>query len=177
MNLVRSSRRASPALGLDDLPGLPVRGADVANLALAHELVQRGQRLLDRRDRIGEVELVQVDPVGLEPPERCLDGDTDVAAGAARSPIRAVLAVHVAAELGREHDLLAAALERVADEGFAVPAAAVDVGGVDQRDPGIDRRLDDLACLRPVAAGAEVVRPEPDDRDHQAGGTERAVAH
>ena len=41
--------------------------ADVAHLALAHELVHRAERLLDRRHAVGPVVLVEVDVVGAEP--------------------------------------------------------------------------------------------------------------
>ena len=60
-------------LRLDDLPGRQRRAADVADLALLHEIVERAQRLLDRRPRIGDVLLVEVDVVGAEPSEARLD--------------------------------------------------------------------------------------------------------
>ena len=71
--------RLGRPLRLDHLPGGEVRAADVADLALAHEIVERAQRLLDRRQRVGAVELVEVDPVGLEPPQAVLDRLHDVA--------------------------------------------------------------------------------------------------
>src|SRR5438552_749424 len=46
-------------LRLDDLPGGQGRAADVAHLALPHEVVERAQRLLDRRQRVGDVLLVE----------------------------------------------------------------------------------------------------------------------
>src|SRR6185369_11128928 len=51
---------------LRDLPGVPVRTTDVTNLALAHENVERVQRLLDGRDRIVGVNLVEIDVVRLQ---------------------------------------------------------------------------------------------------------------
>ena len=56
--------RVGRPLRLDHLPGGEVRAADVADLALADEVVEGAQRLLDRRQRVGAVELVEVDPVG-----------------------------------------------------------------------------------------------------------------
>ncbi len=60
---------AGGPVGVGDLPAGDVRAAHVADLALAHELGQRRQRLLDRRDPVGLVELVEVDVVGAEPPQ------------------------------------------------------------------------------------------------------------
>src|SRR6266478_8933735 len=68
----------SRPLGLDDLPARQGRAADVADLALADEIVERPQSLLDRRQRIRLVLLVEVDPVGLEAPQARLDLGHDV---------------------------------------------------------------------------------------------------
>ncbi len=43
-----------------------LRRADEPHLALGDELAQRAERLLDRRDPVGAVVLVEVDPVGAE---------------------------------------------------------------------------------------------------------------
>ena len=45
-------------VGVDHLPGGEVRRAEVPDLALDHQLVQRGEGLLDRRHRVGHVHLV-----------------------------------------------------------------------------------------------------------------------
>ena len=95
-----------------DLPAAEVRAAEIAHLALVHQVVQRRQRLLDRGRRFGPVQLVEVDPVGAQPAHRRLDGAPDVAAGSAGAPVLAVAtaaAAHVAAELGRDHDVVAPA--------------------------------------------------------------------
>ena len=69
--LLGHERRQSP-LGrdrvrlLDHLRG-EVGGADRAHGALLDELVQRLQRLLERRHAVRAVVLVEVDPVGAEP--------------------------------------------------------------------------------------------------------------
>src|SRR5690606_29372675 len=117
--------------------------------------------------RVGGVQLVEVDPVGLQAAEGGFDGEADVAAGAAGAPVRPVGALHVHAELGCEHDFVAAAAEGVTHQGFAQPAfAAVDVGGVEQRDAGVDRGVHDGvgAFLRfgGRSRSPEVVAPQPD---------------
>jgi nucleotide-binding universal stress UspA family protein len=55
------------------------------------------------------------------------------------------------------------ALERAADEVLAHPLA-VDVGGVEERDPRLESGVDHGERLLVVAAHAEVVRAEADDR-------------
>ena len=49
-------------------------------MPLADEIVERAQGLVDRRDRVGAVDLVEVDVVGLQPLEAGLDRVHDVAA-------------------------------------------------------------------------------------------------
>ena len=49
---------------------------------------------------------------------------------------------HRAVHLRREHDVVAAALQRLADDLLRL-AARVDVGGVDEVDPGVERAVDD----------------------------------
>ena len=71
--------------------------------------------LVDRRLGVNPVLVVQVDPVGVQPPQRSLDRDADVgratvdhawpAAGVGDHP-----------ELGGQHHLIAAASEGAADE-------------------------------------------------------------
>ncbi|GMA93670.1 hypothetical protein GCM10025881_04940 [Pseudolysinimonas kribbensis] len=72
------SEPAGCRLGRSDLVGIEVRVADRDHLALHDELVERAESLLDRHRRVGGVLLVEVDAVGAEPPERSLDGGTDV---------------------------------------------------------------------------------------------------
>ena len=66
-------------LCLDDLPGRQGRAADVTDLALPDEVVQRPQCLLDRGLRVGLVLLVEVDPVGPESAKARLGLGHDVA--------------------------------------------------------------------------------------------------
>jgi len=71
------------AVGLLDLLGRVVGRADEANLAGPHELVERAERLVDRRSLVRLVHLVDVDHVGAQAPERCLACRVDVRARAA----------------------------------------------------------------------------------------------
>ena len=66
-------------LRLDDLAGGEGGRADVADLALVDEVGQRAERLVDVGVRVGAVDLVEVDPVGVQAPERVLDLGDDPA--------------------------------------------------------------------------------------------------
>lgn len=55
-----------------DLPGRHVAQADVAHLARAHHVIQRGKHFLQRREGIEAVQLVQVDVVKLQPFQACV---------------------------------------------------------------------------------------------------------
>jgi hypothetical protein len=54
---------------------------------------------------------------------------------------------------------------------------AVDVGGVEQGDAGVERGVDDLAGAVGVQFAAEVVASDADDGDDQARGAQPPVAH
>ena len=151
-------------LRLDDLGGGEIRAADVAHLAGAHEVVERAQGFLDRRERVVPVHLIEVEPVGLEPRQARLDGRHDVAARGAF--LFAV--VHRHAEFRGQHDVLAAVAQHLTEHRLRAAAAAVNVGGIEQRDPGIERLVDDQAGAFEVHPLAEIVAAKPDQRDPQA---------
>ena len=167
---------ARDPLRLDDVAGGEGGRADVADLALVHEVAERRQRLLDVRARIEAVHLVEVDPVGAQPPQRVLDRADDPAA---RVALLVGVLAHRVVELGGEDDVVAAAAgERLADDllGLALP---VDVGGVDEVDPGVERRVDDpdrLVVVR-VAPRAEHHRAKTELADRHAGATQLAMLH
>ena len=81
-----------------------------------------------------------------------------------------------AAELGGEHDVVAAALQRLADHLLGV---AVGVGGVDDVDAGVERLVDDPGRVLGVVAHGrgEHQRAEGVRADLDAGAAERAVLH
>ena len=71
--------------------------------------------------------------------------------------------VHRVAELRRQHDAVSPPFERAPDEVLA-RALAVDVGGVEERDAGLERGVDHGERPLVVTARTEVVRAEADDR-------------
>ena len=143
------------------------------------EVGERAERLLDVGVGLGAVYLVEVDPVGFQTFERALDLFDDPAprvAGFIWIP-PAPLA-HRAVELGREHDIVAAPGERLADDLLGL-ALRVDVGGVHEVDSGVERRVDDpdRVVVIGVAPGAEHHRPETQRADLDSGASQRAVLH
>ena len=126
-------------LRLDDLTGGERVRTDVSNLALVDEVAQRPKRLLDVGVRIGAVDLVEVDPVGVQASQRVLDLGDDSSARVA--PV-VVVFVYRHVDLRRQHDVVAAPFQRLADNLLGL-AGRVDVGGVEEVDPGVEGSVDD----------------------------------
>jgi len=149
----------------------------VAHRAGPDQVVERRQRLLDRRARIGLVQLVEVDLLGPQPPQRTLHGGLHVPARAARHRLGRDGAAHVRAELGGQHDAVPAAAEHPAEQLLRGPLAAVDVGGVEQRDPGVQRGVHHRPGLLEIGPLAEIRAAQADDGDGRAGAAELPEAH
>jgi hypothetical protein len=123
------------------------------------------------------VDLVEVDPIRAQPPQRVLDlADYPPARTA---PLVRVVIGHRAVKLGGKDDRVAPAVgQRLAHDLLRLPAR-VDVGGVDEVDPRVERRVNDAHRLVVIgiAPGAEHHRTEAELGDRHAGATERAVLH
>src|SRR6185312_419279 len=78
---------------------------------------------------------------------------------------------------GRQHDVLAAVAEDLAEDRLGAAHVRVNVGGVEQRDAEIDRLVDHLARGFEVDAHAEIVAADADCGDAQAGAAEIANFH
>jgi hypothetical protein len=149
------------------------RGPEGADLAGAHEIRQRPDRLRDVGLGIGAVHLVEVDPVRPEPTQAVLDGEHDPAARAAAA-VR--VGAHRRGELRREHDAVAAAGDCLADDLLGL-AGGVHIRRLDEVDAGVERRMDDPRAVGGVAVrpGAEVHAAEAERADADARASE--VAH
>jgi hypothetical protein len=81
-------------------------------------------------------------------------------------------------ELGREHDVVAATLQRLPDDLLGL-AAGVHIGGVDDVDAGVERTVDDpdAVVVVGVALAAEHHGAQGKRTDLDAGGPEVAVGH
>ena len=129
-------------LGVHDLPGGKVRAADGSHLALLDQVVECAQSFFDGSSRVGLVKLVEVNPIGLESPQAGFYSLEDIAARSARHRPRCI---HRQAELGGQHDLFAPLAKRPAQDRFGPAAGAVNVRGIEQGDPQIERLVDDLS--------------------------------
>ena len=139
-------------VGAADRRGAGLGQADVQDLALGDQLGQGADGVLDRGVRVDPVLVVEVDAVGAEPLQGALDRGADVRRAAVEHA-GAAAGVRDEAELRRQHDLVAAALEGAADE-LLVGVGAVDLGGVDVGDAQVERPLDGADRLGVAAVGS-----------------------
>ncbi len=98
---------ARDPVGVGNLPRREMGMAKVADLALAHEFVERGDRFLDRCARVGPVHLIEVDVIGIEPPQARLARLPDIGA---RPPFDRTLRIQSRAPFGGDHDPVATIL-------------------------------------------------------------------
>ena len=134
-----------------------VREPDQPDLALVSQLTERTDRLLDRHLGIVAVQLVEIDAVELQPPQARLARAPQVF----RAPVaNSILQAPAEPALRRDHDTLRVRMKRFRDDLLA-DAAAVDVGGVDQRHAQLDRAPDDAHALLPVRDDAHRAEAEP----------------
>jgi len=121
--------------------------------------------------------VVEVDRVHAEAPQARVACLQDVL----RLAVDAGGAVGLAqvAELGREHDLVAAPPERLAEQ-LLVVAPAVHVRGVEEVHAEVDRPVDDRDRLRVVALAVRAGHghaAEADGRDPERAVAERSIVH
>jgi hypothetical protein len=168
---------------LGELPRVHRRRADVARLAGLDDVVERLERLLDRRAVVPAVDLVEVDVVHAQAAKAVVDLGHDRSAGQAAA-VGALM--HLAVDLGGDHHLVAPGEvgQRVAEDLLA-GAGRVDVGGVEEVDALLERAPDEPAALlgrqRPRVSSPgglpEAHAPEADARDVQAGASKFDVIH
>ena len=172
-------------MGQGYVPGGEVAAADVADLALADQLLHRLPDLLPRRGPVDVVHLVQVDVVGPQPSQARLARPPQVVGG---QPAVVGAQAHRLVHLGGQDDVVAppTALQPLTDRllGAAVALghvgglrAAVDVGGVDVVDARVDGRVHEGEAGRSVCGVAEVHRAQPDPADQQTRATQVRVRH
>ena len=129
---------------LGELPGMHRGGADIAGLAGLHHVMQRLQRFLDRRRVVEAVDLVEIDIIGAEPAQAVVDLVEDRLARQAGA-VRA--GAHAVEHLGGEHDVLAPGeiLDGAADD-LLRGAVRIDIGGIEEIDPELERLADQRAA-------------------------------
>src|SRR5829696_4163222 len=150
--------RHDPA-GLLDLVHGDLGDPHVADRAAVDVRLDRAEALLERRLRVDPVEVVEADRVRAQRAQALLD--------LGLQHLGPALAGAAVAALGRDEDVVARALERLADRALAL-AARVEVRGVDVAHPRGDGVADEGRVDRAQAVGAEA---DPGDVD--AGEAER----
>ena len=169
-------------LRFGELPGEHAAGAEVARLARPDDVVQGLHGLLGRRAGVPAVDLVEVDVVGAQTPQRGVDGGQDVLTGQA-----AVVLPRTGREvdLGGEHVVVPARehlRQQAAGDDLAC-SAVVGVGGVEERhaavDGGADDGLGDVLALRPgpFCVVAVAHHAQADAGDPEAGRADVHVLH
>jgi hypothetical protein len=135
--------------------------------------VQGVEGFFDGRRGVGAVDLVKVDVVGAKTLKAVFDLVEDVPAGVAAlvGPL-----AHFHGDLGGDDEVVAVALDGLADAGLRLPCA-VDVGCVDEGDALFTGFVEDGGGSGGVDAAAEVVAADADGGDLEAGGAEVAVSH
>src|SRR6185436_9745367 len=103
--------------GLRELVGRKIGAADLDHLALLLKVAERAERIHDRRARVWAMQLKQVDAVRAQPCKACLDGRVHRLGRRSSRLLDAVLQAR--AELRRDDDFVALALQRKAEIGLA----------------------------------------------------------
>ena len=160
--------RASHWVSATYLPGGVVRNADVADLALVHQVVEGAKRFLHRRPRVGPMELVEIDPIGPQALQARLDGTHDVVP---RSEALTRRLAQARGKLGGENQVLATRPEDLSEHVFGI-AVAIDIRRVEQIDAEVERLVHHRARRFEGDPPAEIVAAETDRRNAQAGPAE-----
>ena len=153
-----------------------VRRADVEHLAGADELIERVQRLLERRRQVLAVDLVEVDVVGAQATETRVARLADVLPRRA-ARVRSRPDRHGA--LGGQHDLRTPAAQRLAAD-LLRDRAGVRVGGVEEVAAGLEVAIDQaqrFGLVTSPARHAERHGAEAKLGHTEAAAAERADAH
>src|SRR5580704_1350349 len=162
---------------LDDSPCGKIAGADIADLAVTHELIECAHRLLDRNIVRGVVNLQDVDVVRLQAPQAELALTHDIVAAVADF-VRPRLGLGGEADLGGHEHAVAQLqpLEHRTENGLARAPSVAD-GGIEEVYAGVSRGCDDAFRLRLVGAPAEHHASDADGADPEPGATEIPELH
>ena len=172
LDLVEEHAPAELLLGPLPASEVEVAHAHLGHHAGVHQFAQPAHGLAQRHDRVGPVDLVEVDPIHAE------------AAGGGPGAVADHRGHrHQGEELGRQHHVGAPLAQRGAEDAFARPEA-IDLGGVEERDAELQRAADHPSRLlvRVVLAvapltRAELPRAEPDLGDRRLQALDRDAAH
>jgi hypothetical protein len=119
--------------------------------------------------------LVEVDPIGLQPTQAVIDR-LDEPAPRVATAVGSL--AHLEVPLRRQHDVVSPRSQRLADDRLGL-AVGVHVRGVDEVDAGVERGVDNARAVVVIAVAdeAEHHRSEALRADLDARSAEAAVAH
>src|SRR5271156_250233 len=136
--------RPGGELSLDHLPGKRIRKPDKADLAAAHQIVERSHRFLERRKWVLVMLPIEVDVIGSQTPQRRFAGRGN---GFAISPAAVrVFRVKTLAVLRRDDQPIpfrGIGAQMLADD-LLRASASILIRGVDEIAATIDVMVDDL---------------------------------
>jgi len=138
---------AGPAVAVGDgqgfhqMPAGEVGAGDVTDFALTHKIVQRIEHLVDRREGVEAMQMVDVHVIGVETAQAAFKLLPQVVAGGA-FVVGAV--AHGEGSFGGDERLVALAFEGFAED-FLGLAVGVDIGGVKEIDAGFEADVDEAA--------------------------------
>ena len=182
LNTVEARQTELVALpqGQGQTPGLKIRAANVAHLALMNQVVQGLQGLLNRRFRVGRVDLIQVDIIRLQARETRLNRGADMLAREA-PVVRSV--THRPPAFGGQDDVLAPAFEPFADNllgtarGFDATAGRIHIRAIKEIHPVLECGIHNGEALGFFALTPEGHGPQADFRNIQTGSPHSRCFH
>ncbi len=135
--------------------------SEMKDLAGLDQVFHRPGHVLDRYRQVDPVLIVEIDAIGLQPPQRLLDHAPD----AFRPAVESDGSVDRKAELGRKDDLVADRRKRFADE-LLVRIGTVDFGRIEEGDAPFVGFANDpqtliAASRRTVIAREASAQPKP----------------
>lgn len=117
--------------------------SEVPNFARGDQFADHAGDLLDRHGRVDAVLVEDVEVVGAEVAQAVVGDFADALGTAVECLALPLVLRHVEAELGREHDVVAEALHRLAEQLLVRSGpAAVELGGVEEGDAELVSPLD-----------------------------------
>ncbi len=155
--------------------------SEMLDLALGDQVPDRAGDVLDRHVGIDAVLIEQVDGLDPQPLQRGFGDPPDLLGPAVQArPRLRPGRIEVEPEFGRDHDLAAEGLQRLADEVF-IGERAIDLGGVEEGDALFDRRAHQRDHLLPVVrrpvGKAHAHAAKADGGDFEAVGSKFAFLH
>ena len=169
------------AIGLAQGGGVDLAQAQSPDLALLLQPRHGAHGLLDGHQRVDAMLVIEVDHIGLQPPQAGLAGGHHMFG----PPIGHARAAPVGvAEFGGDDDLVASSLKGAREQALIVPPA-IFVGGVEKIDAHIQRLVDQAHALfvirRTVGAGgggaAKTQREDAEAAAANGAGRNRGLCH